>query len=239
MPRACARSMICARLRCSSAAGRPRRPSLPPSATISTRTSPSSAQSSRDKPAGRRVAGDARVDDLVVEPGRVDALLQQRRDTRRRGGRPRPAVRLSPRTTMRGAVVAGVGAGTVDGSGQSSRPAGGAIRARDRPQAAERHNTATTITTARNALRTSQMLVFSWSRGRSGSDRHHPRASCSSSAAIASASIRRCAVAARDGEVRFRSRQRQLDRAASAPAPRAPRRQRAAAAVVPRSASAC
>ena len=47
---ACARSMIVARFAFSSAAGRPRRPSLPPSATISTRTSPSSAQSSRLSP---------------------------------------------------------------------------------------------------------------------------------------------------------------------------------------------
>ena len=46
--------------------GRPRSPSLPPSATTSTRTSPSSAQSSRRQAAGRRVAGHAGVDDLIA-----------------------------------------------------------------------------------------------------------------------------------------------------------------------------
>src|SRR5438552_1104226 len=45
MPRACARSMIRARFCCSSSGGRPRRPSFPPSATIRTRTSPSSDHS--------------------------------------------------------------------------------------------------------------------------------------------------------------------------------------------------
>ena len=85
MPRACARSMICDEVALAArSTGRPRRPSLPPSATISTRTSPSSAQSSRAQAAGRRVAGHAGVDDLVVEPVAVETLLQQRRIRLRR-----------------------------------------------------------------------------------------------------------------------------------------------------------
>ena len=68
-------------------------------------TSPSSDQSSRLQAAGRRVAGDAGVDDLVLEPGGVELLLQQRR-IRLSRRRPRPAVRLSPRTTIAAAPAA-------------------------------------------------------------------------------------------------------------------------------------
>ena len=88
-------------LRQVAAAARPRADragaSLPPSATIRILTSPSSAQSSRLEPAGRRVARDARIHDLVVRPAGYQTLLQQRR-IRLAGRRPRPAVRLSPRT---------------------------------------------------------------------------------------------------------------------------------------------
>ena len=64
-----------------SSGGNPRRPSLPPSATISTRTSPSSDQSSRRNAAGRGVAGHAGVDDVVVEAALLQLLADQRRKT--------------------------------------------------------------------------------------------------------------------------------------------------------------
>ena len=105
MPRACARSMICARFCCSSSAGRPR------SAVVAAERDDEDADVAVERPvepreaAGRRVAGHAGVHDLVVRaPPRRDAAAAAT-DTPRSAGRPRPAVRLSPRTTIRGRRV--------------------------------------------------------------------------------------------------------------------------------------
>ena len=100
MPRACARSMIFARLPLQLFGRQAAQPSLPPSATIRMRTSPSSAQSSRDSPPADVSPETPAFTTPVVQP------LPFRRscsnaDTRVSAGSPSPAVRLSPSTTMR------------------------------------------------------------------------------------------------------------------------------------------
>src|SRR5438552_17814573 len=102
MPRDCAVSTICARFAFNCSTGRPRSPSFPPRATISTLTLPSSAQSRRDSPPAD-VSPDTPA--LTTSKSRPSVL---RRCWSRDGydcstGSPRPAVRLSPRITIRGA----------------------------------------------------------------------------------------------------------------------------------------
>src|SRR5688572_24008090 len=101
MLRVRARSTIAATLRRSSSTGNPRRASFPPSATINTRTSPSSAQSRRLRP-----PADVSPDTPAFTISYCNPSWF-RRCCRSAGyaasaGSPSPAVRLSPSATMRG-----------------------------------------------------------------------------------------------------------------------------------------
>ncbi len=64
------------------------------------------------QPAGRRVARDAGVDDLVAQALRRRARCCSSAGYASSGASPRPAVRLSPRTTMRGRESGAAGAPT-------------------------------------------------------------------------------------------------------------------------------
>ena len=188
MPRACARSMIVDRLRLQLArpAGRAGA-SLPPSATISTRTSPSSAQSSRLRPPADVSPDTPAFTTSIVQPGGIEPLLQQRRDTPALVGRPRPAVRLSPSTTIRGRVSA-AGAGVRRRrAGRTARPAdrSASARSRRRDAAAPRPTHDAQRQSDRRRRRQRRRIIRSAAELRSST--------AASSAAIACSSIRRCA----------------------------------------------
>ena len=80
---------------------------------------------------GRRVAGDAGVDDFERRIPALSACAEAEPDTPAPGGRPSPAVRLSPSATMRGAV----GRAGADGTGAAPPPAAALPTVSARPQA--------------------------------------------------------------------------------------------------------
>ena len=114
MPRAWARVMISSRLRRSASTGRPRRPSLAPSSTTRMRTSPLSDHSSRLSP-----PADVSPETPAFTTSKGCPSLASRAwisaGTDCGGSRPYPAVRLSPRNTIRGRLEA---AGATAGGGR-------------------------------------------------------------------------------------------------------------------------
>ena len=228
MPRACARSMICARLRCSSLGRQPaqavvaaERDNQDPDVAVERPVEPRQA-------AGRRVARHAGVDDFVVEPGGVETFLQQRR-IRRALGEPRPAVRLSPSTTIRAA------------GGAAPAPAARASGCRRRRRATSARARVVAIVVARahavtpahrdQSREPHRSLCYdaglrgndSSVRGRVVRDRCSiDYASCFSRAAIASASIRWWAGVRAGGEIRAWRAPARARSSARSPARRAP-----------------
>ena len=176
-------SMISARFFFISSTDNPRRPSFAPSATISTRTSPSSAQSSRRSPPADVSPGHAGVDHLELVAVGVDLLLEQRR----------VCLGLEQTEARRQTVAESDDPGALRGSAPRSSPAGAASCWLRRcvggvPAAATAtEQQAATQRQPRGASMTSR------SSGVRGLQRPPVEASCSSSAAIACSSICRCA----------------------------------------------
>ena len=77
--------------------------------------------------AGRRVAGNTGIHHLEVQPRRAQLSRQLRAGRPRPGERPNPAVRLSPRQTMRRACDAGGTAGDAAGVTATAGAAGSAV----------------------------------------------------------------------------------------------------------------
>ena len=133
-PRRCARwarSMICARFFFISATDRPRRPSLPPSATTRTRDVALERPVEPAQAARRRVARHAGVDDLELVAVGVELLLQERRirlrleqaQARRSGCRRAPRSRGRPRRCCAGAAAGASRRGGADSTAARRRHA--------------------------------------------------------------------------------------------------------------------
>ena len=92
------------------------------------------------KAAGRGVARDTRIDDFEMKPDAVDLFLQQDADRTALSRRPRPAVRLSPSTTIfgRSSSVFDAGAGGVAACEEARRRNCAACRSLNGTKAATR-----------------------------------------------------------------------------------------------------